>query len=141
MQAKDGKKVKVQFIGRLDDGRVFSQTTADHPLEFTLGQTNLIAGFVEAIRGMEAGERKSVEVPAGNAFGEYDPGKLMSFKRTQFAKREPVKAGMEVPLEDVNGQKFTARVDSFSEESVTLDLNHPLAGKALKFDIELQEVE
>ena len=140
MRAENGKRVKVQFVGRLDDGRVFSRTTEEKPLEFTIGVDQLIPGFVDAILGMEPGQQKTVEIPAPSAFGEYDPGKLLSFNRTQFTKREPLATGMEVDLEDVDGKKFTARVDSLSEGAVTLDMNHPLAGHQLKFDIQVQEV-
>jgi len=140
MRAEDGKRVKVQFVGRLEDGTVFGQGTAEKPLEFTLGEEAIIPGFVEAVRGMEPGQSKTVEVPPEKAFGKYDPDKLIQFKRGRFAKREPISEGMEVPVKDSAGNEHIGRIDSFTDESVKLDLNHPLAGRPLKFEIRLQEI-
>ena len=140
MRAESGKRVKVQFVGQLEDGTVFIQTPSEKPLEFTLGNEGIIPGFTEALYGMEPGQSKSVQVPPEKGFGKYDPDKLINVKRNQFATREPISSGMEVVVEDVAGQKFTGRVDSYTDESVTLDMNHPLAGQPLKFDIRVQEV-
>jgi len=140
MRAENGKRVKVQFVGRLEDGTVFGEGTAEKPLEFTLGKEAVIPGFAEAVRGMEPGQSKTVELPPEKGFGKYDPDKLILFKRRQFATREPISQGMEVPVKDTAGNEHLGRVDSFTDESVKLDLNHPLAGRPLKFEICLQEV-
>lgn len=140
MRAENGNRVKVQFVGRLDNGTVFGETSAEKPLEFTLGQDEVIPGFVEAVRGMEPGQSKTVQVPPEKGFGQYDPEKLIQFNRGHFAKREPIIQGMEVVLKDKAGREHVGRVGSFSDESVTLDLNHPLAGQKLQFDIHLQAV-
>ena len=140
MRAGNGHRVKVQFIGKLENGTVFSESPAEKPLEFTLGKEEIIPGFVEAVQGMEVGQKKTVQLPPDKAFGDYDPDKLVRFKRGQFATREPIVQGMEVAVKDVTGREFIGRVESFSDESVTLDMNHPLAGKRLEFEIRLQEV-
>jgi len=140
MRAENGKRVKVQFVGRLEDGAVFAEGTAEKPLEFTLGVGAIIPGFVEAVRGMTPGQRKTVEVPPEKGFGNYDPNMLIDFRRDKFAQREPISQGMEVTVEDPVGNSHTGRVDSFTDQSVKLDLNHPLAGQPLKFEIRLQEV-
>ena len=140
MKAEKGKRVKVQFVGRLDDGTVFGESPATKPLEFVLGKEPLIPGFVEAVMGMEPGEAKHVEVEPEDGFGQYDPDKLINFKRETLAKNEPIIAGMKIAVEDTAGHQFTGRVDSFTDQSVTLDLNHPLAGEHLKFDIQVQAV-
>jgi len=140
MRAEDGKRVKVQFVGRLEDGAVFAERTAEKPLEFTLGEEPIIPGFVEAVRGMKPGQSKTVEVPPEKGFGKYDPDKLIEFGRGKFAKREPISQGMEVAVEDPVGKTHIARIDSFTDQSVKLDLNHPLAGQPLKFEIRLQDV-
>lgn len=140
MKVENGKKVKVQFVGRLEDGTVFGESPVEKPLEFTVGKDQLIPGFVQAVCGMEPGEKKSVQVEPEDGFGSYDPGKLVNFKREQLARNEPITAGMEIALEDVAGHQFVGRVSSFTDQAVTLDLNHPLAGERLKFDIQLQEV-
>ena len=140
MKADNGSRVKVQFIGRLEDGTVFGESPVEKPLEFTLGKDQLIAGFVEAVRGMEPGQKKTVQVTPEDGFGNYDPDKLIRFERTQFAKREPISRGMKIEVKDTKGQKFVGQVNSLTDTSVTLDLNHPLAGQKLEFDIQLQEV-
>ena len=82
-----------------------------------------------------------LRLPRGEeAFGTCDPKKLLHFNRSKFAKSEPISQGMTVGLEDATGKEFVGRVDSFTDTDVTLDLNHPLAGQRLKFDIQLQEV-
>ena len=140
MRAEHGKQVKVQFTGRLEDGRIFLEAPAEKPLEFTLGEGNIIPGFAEAVAGMEPGEEKTVQVPPEKGFGEYDAQKLISFKRGQFASQAAIAPGAEVAVKDVAGQEHVGRVDSFTNESVTVDMNHPLAGKKLEFDIRLQAV-
>ena len=140
MKAEQGKRVKVQFVGRLEDGTVFGESPAEKPLEFTVGKDQLIPGFVQAVCGMEPGQKKSVQVEPEDGFGTYDPGKLLNLKREQLAKREPIQAGMKIALEDTAGHQFVGRVDSFTDQSVTLDLNHPLAGERLQFEIQLQAV-
>ena len=140
MKAQNGKRVKVQYVGRLEDGTVFGQSTPERPLEFTLGKDHLISGFEDALQGMEPGQEKTVDVPPEKGFGPYDPQKKVDLERNRFASIEPLQAGMKVDLKDSAGHDLTGRVDSISEGSVTLDLNHPLAGRPLKFDIRLQEV-
>lgn len=140
MRAENGKQVKVQFVGRLGDGTVFGEAPADRPLQFTLGREKIIPGFAEAVQGMEPGEGKTVQVPPEKGFGNYDPDKLISFKREQFKDAASLKQGAEVVVKDNTGQEFVGRVDSFTNEAVTLDMNHPLAGQQLNFEIRLQEV-
>lgn len=140
MRAENGNRVKVQFVGRLDDGTVFGETPAERPLEFTLGKDEIIPGFVEAVQGMEPGEEKTVQVAPEKGFGEYSPDRLLQFKRSQFTKREPLSVGMALTVEDSTGHEYAGRIDSFTDESVTLDMNHPLAGQRLEFEIRLQEV-
>lgn len=140
MKAENGKRVKVQFTGRLEDGTVFGESPAEKPLEFTVGTDQLIPGFVQAVCGMEPGQQKSVQVEPEDGFGKYDPDKLISFKREQLAKREPITAGMKIAVEDGAGHRFVGRVNSLTDKSVVLDLNHPLAGERLQFDIRVHGV-
>ena len=140
MRAENGNRVKVQFVGRLGDGTVFGEAPAEKPLEFTLGKDGIIPGFVEAVQGMEPGQKKPVQVPPEKGFGEYSSDRLLQFQRSQFAKREPLSEGMELVVEDTTGREYAGRIDSFTDESVTLDMNHPLAGQPLEFEIRLQEV-
>ena len=140
MQAQLGNRVKVQFVGKLEDGTVFSEAVPEKPLEFTLGQEEIIPGFEEAIQGMEPGQNKIVRIPPEKGFGAYDPEKLVQMQRNRLAKNEPLKTGMKIGLKDSSGREFVGRVDALTATAVTLDLNHPLAGKQLQFDIRLQQV-
>lgn len=140
MKAENGKKVKVQFVGRLNDGTIFGEATADKPLEFTLGKEGVIPGFVDALRGMEPGEQKTVQVPPESGFGEHDPDKIISFKRSQISHLVPMTPGAKVVVSDVSGREYTGCVKSFTDEVVKVDMNHPLAGQDLEFEICLQEV-
>ena len=140
MRAENGKHVKVQFVGRLEDGTVFGESSLEKPLEFTLGKEQLIPGFVEAVVGMEPGEKKSVKVPPEDGFGDYDPQKKVEFERSRFSQMEPLSTGMKVGLADANGKEFVGRVETCNDLTVTVDLNHPLAGQPLQFDIQVQEV-
>lgn len=140
MKAENGKRVKVQFVGRLEDGTVFGEATAEKPLEFTLGKEGVIPGFVEALQGMEPGDKKTVHVSPEKGFGNHAADKIINFKRSVLAKREPIAQGAKVVVEDVSGREYVGRVESLTRELVTVDLNHPLAGKGLEFEIGLQEV-
>ena len=140
MRAENGNRVKVQFVGKLEDGSIFGRAPEEKPLEFTLGRDNIIPGFVEAVRGMEPGQSKKIQVPAEKGFGKYDPEKLVRFSRERFTQREPISQGMEVVVKDNSGREHMGRVDSYTDESVTLDMNHPLAGQELQFEIRLQAV-
>jgi peptidylprolyl isomerase len=140
MKAENGKRVKVQFVGRLEDGTVFGEAPAEKPLDFVLGKQGVIPGFVEAVCGMEPGEKKTVQVPPEKGFGSYDPDKRVRLKRSLVAKQEPIAQGAKLVLQDATGREHVGRVDSFTDQSVTLDMNHPLAGHPLEFEISLQEV-
>lgn len=140
MKAETGKRVKVQFVGKLEDGTIFGEAPAEKPLEFTLGKEGVIPGFVEALNGMEPGEKKTVHVTPEKGFGTRDADKIINFKRSQLAKREPIAEGARVVVEDVSGREYVGRVESLTDDLVTVDLNHPLAGLALDFEIGLQEV-
>ena len=140
MRAENGKRVKVQFVGRLDDGTIFGETSAQKPLEFTLGQEQIIPGFEKAVDGMEPGQKKTVQLTPELAFGNYDRERVIRFKRSQFTQSEPISPGMKMKVEDTTGREFVGSVEALTDTSVTLDLNHPLAGKKLQFDIQVQEV-
>ena len=140
MAAENGNRVKVQFVGKLKDGTVFGKSAPERPLEFTLGKDGLIQGFDEAVCGMEPGQEKTIEIPPEKGFGQYDPEKLLQLDRGRLAEREPLSTGMKVGVKDAQGNEFVGRVNVLTNSSVTLDLNHPLAGQSLQFDIRLQEI-
>ena len=128
--SNQGKKVKTHYRGTLDDGTQFdSSYDRGEPLEFTCGAGQMIKGFDAAVVDMQVGEKKTVHIPAADAYGERNPEMVITFPAEQVPNIEQI--GMPVP----------AVVIDVTPEAVTLDANHELAGKDLNFDIELVEVE
>lgn len=140
MHAQTGKRAKIEFTGRTPDGAVFAEAPANHPLEFTLGQGEVLVGFEEAVLEMEPGEHKTVSVPPEKAFGPYDDQKEVKLAREQLQTDVTLEVGREVQVQDSQGKAAKALIKAVDDASVTLDLNHPLAGKTLEFDIRLVEV-
>jgi FKBP-type peptidyl-prolyl cis-trans isomerase 2 len=140
-KAEDGNTVKVHYTGKLDDGTVFDSSRDSDPLEFTVGSGHVIKGFDEAISGMEVGEQKTVNITAAEAYGPVKEEMVLTIKRDQLPKNIELKEGLHLQLTQPNGAIFNVMVTNLAEDSVTLDGNHPLAGKDLNFDIELVEVK
>ena len=139
-QAKSGDKVKVHYTGKLKDGTVFDTTSQGSPLEFTIGEGRLISDFEEAVVGMEPGESKSFEVASGNAYGPHREEMVMTVDRKQMPEGLNPQLNQRLQVQQSNNQPFVVTVTAVTEESVTLDANHPLAGKDLTFDIQLAEI-
>ncbi|NQT15391.1 MAG: peptidylprolyl isomerase [Planctomycetes bacterium] len=139
-QAQSGDLVKVHYTGKLDDGTVFDSSTAREPLEFKLGDDQLIPGFENAVVGMNAGESKTVKIAADEAYGPRRQEMVLVVNRAQFPDEIDPKVGEQMRMRDPNGREFRANVTDASEETVTLDGNHPLAGEDLTFDIQLVEI-
>lgn len=138
MPVKKGNKVKVEYEGTLEDGTVFDSTEKHgEPLEFEVGSGQLIPGFDKAVLGMKKGEEKEFRLEPAEAYGEHNPKLMKKIPRSQLPQNEELKAGMTLMLTLPNGMQFTANVTDIDEETVTLDLNHPLAGKVLNFKIKL----
>lgn len=132
--AQTGDTVSVHYRGTLDDGTEFDSSAGRDPLTFTVGAGQVISGFDTAVQGMAVGEKKEVRLPADEAYGERSEERIIRVPRDQ-APGE-YEAGQQVLL----GQA-PATVLEVTEEAVTVDANHPLAGEALTFEIELVSVE
>ncbi|MHC4572120.1 MAG: FKBP-type peptidyl-prolyl cis-trans isomerase [Planctomycetota bacterium] len=139
-QAKSGDTVKVHYTGRLDDGTVFDSSAARDPLELTIGGDRLIPGFEQAVVGMNLGESKTVEIPADEAFGPYREELVTEVERSKLPMDIVPEVGQKLNMTDVGGQTTVVTVAEVSESSITIDTNHPLAGKDLTFDIELVQI-
>ena len=137
--AKDGDRVRVHYTGRLEDGRVFDSSRDRDPLEFTVGAGEVIPGFDEAVRGMQVGETKTVEIEPEDAYGPRRDGLVASVPResAQFPVEPQVGMHFALPLQD--GSQLEVVVTEVTDEHVTIDGNHPLAGEKLIFDVELIE--
>lgn len=138
--AKAGDKVRVHYTGTLPGGETFDSSEGRAPLEFTVGSGEIIPGFDKAIPGMSVGDTKKVDVPAQDAYGEHNPQGVQSVPRTQVPDNVPLDPGTQLQVQTADGRTVPVTVTEVTEEEVTLDANHPLAGKDLTFEIELVEI-
>jgi peptidylprolyl isomerase len=138
-QAKKGDTVKVHYTGKLDDGTVFDSSQGREPLEFTIGQGQVIPGFEEAVTGMTPGEAKTTQIPVDKAYGPRHEEMVMEVPRTQFPADIEPEIGQKLQVGMQSGQTVVVTITEVKEDSITLDANPPLAGKDLIFDIELVE--
>lgn len=140
MGVKKGDKVKVEYKGTLKDGTVFdSSEKHGEPLEFEVGCGQIIPGFEKAILGKEKGDKVEVKLEACDAYGDPDPSLIKDLPRERLGKEE-VSPGMVLMMVLPDGVQISARIVKVTEETVTCDLNHPLAGKVLCFSIEIVEI-
>jgi len=140
-KAEAGSTVRVHYTGRLDDGSVFDTSKGGEPLEFTVGSGQVIKGFDSAVAGMSPGEGKTVRIPAEEAYGPVREEMVITVKRSQLPSNIDLSEGLHLQMVQPDGMVFNVMVTDLTEEDVTLDGNHPLAGKDLSFDIELVEVQ
>lgn len=140
MKAKKGDKVKVHYKGSLENGTVFDTSEGADPLEFKIGSGQIIEGFEKGIVGMEEGEEKQFTVPADDAYGPRREDLVGQLPREQIGDLE-VEVGSVLQLETKEGETFEATVQEVGKDNVTVDLNHPLAGKELNFEVTLVDVD
>ena len=134
-----GDAVKIHYTGKLDDGAVFDSSEGRDPLQFIVGDGQVIPGFEEAVIGMQPGESKTVKIPADKAYGPHRKDLLAEVDRSQIQETE-LEVGQELVLQHPSGNLVRVTVLDISETSVIVDANHPLAGKDLTFEIELVEI-
>lgn len=139
-QAKSGDTVKVHYTGKLDDGTVFDSSSNREPLEFTLGSGSIISGFEQAVLGMSLGESKTEIIPTDDAYGPHLDEMVVVVDRQQMPPEIEPQVGQQLQLQQQDGQVLPVVITDVSDASVTLDANHPLAGEALTFDIQLVEI-
>lgn len=138
--AKIGDRVKVRYIGKLPDGTEFDASPDGDPLEFSIGYKHVIAGFEEAVIGMRCGDQRTVTVPAERAYGPYQEKMVVELERELFPAGMVLEKGRQVEVTQPNDEKVMLMVTEVGEKTVTVDANHPLAGKPLTFTIELLEL-
>ncbi len=139
--AQIGDAVKVHYKGTLTDGTVFDDSRQRGPLEFTIGEGELIPGFEEAVTGMSPGETRSADVPAEKAYGEHREEMVASIDRSELPEDMEIEVGQRLEIQQQDGPPLVVTVTEVDESSVILDGNHPLAGEDLSFEIELLEIE
>ncbi len=140
--AKNGDTVQVNYTGKLADGTVFDSSVGRDPLEFTLGKGNMIPGFEKAVLGMKVGEKKTVTIPSDEAYGPHLDDMVIEVPEEKLPSNIEPKVGQMLEATGQNGEKIRFTITNISDNStVTLDANHPLAGKDLTFDIELVKIK
>ena len=136
-QVKPGDTVRIHYKGTLPDGATFDSSEGRDPLEFVVGSGQIIPGLDTALPGMSVGDRKTVEVPADLAYGQPDPNARQAVPRAEIPDDIPLDLGTQLQVQTPQGQVMPVTVVDLTETEVTLDANHPLAGRDLIFDIEL----
>ena len=139
-KAGQGDKIKVNYTGKLDDGTVFDSSVGSDPLEFTMGEGMMIPGFERAVAGMAVGETTSVNIQPEDAYGTRRDDMVVRVGRADFPENITPEVGVAVTLRHPESGEFDAMISEVTDEAVMLDANHPLAGKALNFDIEVLEI-
>ena len=138
----EGNTVSVHYTGRLEDGTEFdSSRSRGDTLSFTVGGTQVIAGFGNAVLGMEVGETRNVSIPPEDGYGHPTDEAITAMPRTVFPEGFELVKGASVQGTNGLGQPVIAKIVEYSETEVTLDMNHPLAGKVLNFEIELVSID
>ncbi|MDD3112171.1 MAG: peptidylprolyl isomerase [Methanofollis liminatans] len=140
-KATQDSTVLLHYTGTLEDGTEFDSSRGGDPLQFTVGGGEVIPGFEEAVVGMAPGETKTFTIPADEAYGPRRDDLVMQVARDQFPPEIDFAVGQQYPVEVNEGQVVLVTVAALDSETVTLDANHPLAGKDLTFAVEVVTVE
>jgi peptidylprolyl isomerase len=142
LKAKKGDTISVHYTGTFEDGKVFDSSEGKLPLQFEVGKGEVIKGFDDAVLGMDVNEEKEITIKPEEAYGKREEKLVQHVPRAVFGENAyKLKAGVVLGLKDPSGRTINASVADVSEDKVTLDLNHPLAGKTLKFKIKVVEIK
>ncbi|MGQ9425507.1 FKBP-type peptidyl-prolyl cis-trans isomerase [Gilvimarinus sp. F26214L] len=136
-----GTQVTLHFAVKLDDGSEVDSTFDSNPATFVVGDGNLLEGFEKLLFGLTAGDRNSFEVLPEQGFGAHNPNNIQEIPRSSFEDGMELSEGLMVSFADANNNELPGIVQSFDEQTVTVDFNHPLAGRNLIFDVEVLAVE
>ena len=140
VQARHGDTVRVHYRGKFHDGTVFEKSLEERPLQFAIGTDASITDLERAVLGMAPGESKTVRIVAEDAFGPYHDELVFALDRARFPQGFVPEVGLDLALREPDGDSLSAIVIDVSESRVTLDANHPLAGKDLTIDIDLLDI-
>jgi FKBP-type peptidyl-prolyl cis-trans isomerase 2 len=139
-QVKNGDKVKVHYHGKLTSGETFDSSEGRQPLEFEVGSGMVIKGFDDGVMGMKVGEKKTINIPAENAYGQKNEEMIIEYPKAQFPQDMEIEVGMPLVMSSASGQQFQVKIAVIKDDVVILDANHHLAGEELVFDLELVEI-
>lgn len=140
--AKDGHSVVIEYVGTFDNGEVFDDSRKHGPINFTIGAGQVIRGFNDAVIGMKKNEKKKIHVTKENAYGDSNPQLIHKVPLSKLAPeiKDKVKVGGFLVMQAPTGQHIPAKVQAITKDAIILDLNHPLAGKELNFEITLLNI-
>lgn len=139
-KAETGNVVHIHYTGRLEDGTVFDSSAGRDPLSFTLGSGQVIAGFDAAVLGMAVGESRTTVIPPEEGYGTHQAELEIEVPHENLPEGYTPEVGGQLQMTTAQGQPVPVRITEVGDTSVTLDANHPLAGKVLTFDIELVSI-
>jgi FKBP-type peptidyl-prolyl cis-trans isomerase 2 len=135
-QAQKGDMVQVHYTGRLADGEVFDTSDGGDPLEFEVGSGQVIKGFDDGVAGMSVGDKKQIEIEVSDAYGERIEQLVQIVPRKEINLDTEPQVGMNLVVQLPDGNEIPVNVTEVTEDSITLDANHPLAGQKLLFEVE-----
>ncbi len=139
---KEDSTLKVHYTGKLTDGQVFdSSVERGEPIEFTMGQGHLIPGFEKGLVNMKVNEKKTIDIPFSEAYGEPRKELIQEVQKSQLPEDIKPEVGMGLVSQNQNGEEINLVVTEVKPESIVVDGNHPLAGKDLVFDLEVVEIK
>ena len=139
-QAAAGDKVRIHYTGTLTDGTQFDSSSGRDPLEFELGSGEVIPGFDNAVTGMSAGDTKTVAIPPEEAYGVRHDQLVQEVPKSALPDEVSPAVGMQLQSQSPDGQVMLLVITEVTDDTITVDGNHPLAGQTLNFDIELVEI-
>ena len=139
-EVKSGDTVQIHYTGTLQDGTTFDSSEGRDPLEFVVGSGQIIPGLDSAMPGMEVGDKKVVKIGSAEAYGDVNPEMRQAVPREGIPADIPLEIGTQLQMQTPDGQAMPVMVVEVDDATVTLDANHPLAGKDLQFDIELVKI-
>ena len=137
---REGDRVQVHYTGKLQSGEVFDSSQGREPLDLTIGEGKIIPGFEQALLGMQTGDKKSFDLTHDQAFGERKDELVHVIQKEQIPSDIKLEIGMQLALEGQQKEPIPAQVVDISESTVTLDTNHPLAGKDINFEVDVVEI-
>ncbi|MGB8704171.1 MAG: peptidylprolyl isomerase [Gillisia sp.] len=140
-QVKQNDTVKVHYTGKLKDGQVFDTSEGKEPIEFTLGQGQLIPGFEKGLIDMNVNEKKTIEIPKEEAYGEPRKELVQEVDKSQLPENIKPEVGMGLVSKTPDGREMNLVVTDVKDDTIVVDGNHPLAGKDLIFDLEVVEIK
>lgn len=138
---KEGSTVQIDFTGKLEDGTVFDQSPEGQPLEFVIGEKKVLPALEEALKGMKKGGTKELKLEPKDAFGERIEDLTKEIPQDILPKEQEPKKGMMLMLQTPDGRKVPAMIADVDDKSVKIDLNHPLAGKTVIFEIKIAGIK